>query len=317
MVATLVSFVLALGVEESLLLVSNACFLFVLVLYSLYTRLCDPAASQSVVTTHLCVIAVFPSTVFYHFAYSESLFATLVLLFLIGLRRSWPAWLLAVVAGLASGSRPVGIVFLPILLLYVCAAPRPGGWRLRTAIMLTPLACWGLLAYMAYQAYEFSEPLAFAMTQKHWHTHPSTPLLEQVRSLVTLEPVWGMFVPGSRWHWRAIECHDDFLHSMVFINPIAFVATATLVAVGYYKRLLTKPEALLSALLVLFPYCFRGYDNSMLSTARFCSVAVPCYRVVGTYLAKLPPEFLYFYLALAVYYLGVFSALFSAEYLIF
>jgi hypothetical protein len=144
------------------------------------------------------------------------------------------------------------------------------------------------LAYMGYQYVVFDQPLAFALTQDHFREQPRVALPDKILSLATLEPLWGAMVPSSPFYWERIESHDNPFFSLLFVNPIAFTLTALLTAFGLWKRWLNAREGLLAIGLLALPYITRGYDNSLLGAARFTTVVVPVYLVVGHVLYRLP-----------------------------
>ena len=52
----------------------------------------------------LLALAFFPTTFFFHMAYTESFFVFEVILTLYGMKQGWSMWLLAVVVGLATAT---------------------------------------------------------------------------------------------------------------------------------------------------------------------------------------------------------------------
>ena len=160
-------------------------------------------------------------------ALAESTFLAAALLTMIGIHRRWPLTITAFAAGLATATRPVG-VFLTAAFLWRALFQSTGqiGARLVRAALLAPLACWGLLAYMAYQYVEFGNPFAFAQTQEHWKhqipvAHPT--FAEKAWALVELEPIRGVFDPESRRYWRGADPSHGVLSNLFFWNPVLFV----------------------------------------------------------------------------------------------
>lgn len=301
--------------EVALLLVSNVMLAIAFVVVHGYARAgeSDPASPVPVYT--VAALAFFPPTMFFHIAYSESTFLCVAALALLAVRRRAPDWLVAALAGLASAARPVGVALLPVALLYAWRrSPGAASFALR-ATYLGPLACWGLLAYMAYQQAEFGDPLAFAKTQIHWASHPDPDPGEKAVSLLTLEPIRGAYSPSSPRYWVRFERNHEPIYSLIFLNPIIFVAAAATVVAGAWARRMTSYEAVLAAGLLLIPYVTKGYENSMFSTGRFAAAVLPCYLVWGRLATMLPHPVRIGYVALGSYFLGIFAAMFAADHL--
>jgi hypothetical protein len=224
-------------------------------------------------------------------ALAESIFLATTLFALIGICRLWPLPLTAMAAGLATATRPVGIAVAAAFLWHVLSSSsgRTGARFLR-AVLLAPLACWGLLAYMVYQHVEFGNAFAFAQTQENWthhvpDKHPT--FAEKAGALAKLEPIRGVFDPESKRYWLR-SSRTDLLFNVFFWNPVLFVASAFLVAFGAWRRWLTGPEIVLGTALLAVPYLTRAYEMSMASHARFGAAVIVIYPVIGRILASLP-----------------------------
>jgi hypothetical protein len=233
--------------------------------------------------THLTLLAfgLFPTTFFFRMAYSEGLFLALTLAVMLAVERRTNLWLIALLVGLTTGTRPVGVALVPVFAMHVWQ--RSLTWRIAALnwIALLPFTCWGLLAFMAYQWQAFGDPLAFVKTQAYWSRLPSAPLFEKLGSLAILEPLWGPFVPSSRFYWAEVEHETSPLFSIWIANPILFISTASLVLFGVCKRWLCTREIILAISLLAVPYVTKGYDYNLASGGRFAAVLVPMYLVVG------------------------------------
>jgi hypothetical protein len=199
---------------------------------------------------------------------------------------------LALLAGLGTAVRPVGVALTAAFLWHVLRQPKLSTRaKVGRALVLAPLACWGLLAYMEYQWLVFGTPWAFAQTQEHWNMlapkDRSWPA--KLGALAALEPIWGVYVPGSRRYWAHIISPGAPLFSLTFWNPILFVLAAALLVLGGWKRWLTGSELILGACLLAIPYVTRGYEMSMASHGRFAAVVVVNYLVIGRILARASP----------------------------
>jgi hypothetical protein len=297
-----------LGPTWALLLVSHVCLAAAFVLAAVYLHGRRPPPDRTALSFTLLALGVMPATFFFRMTYSESTFLLLILLFLLGIQRNWPLPTIALIAGLASACRPVGVGLLLPLLLYIWRrSPDRRAFLLRAALF-APLACWGLLAYAAFLYLQFGDPLVFAKTQVHWgRTAPS--LTTKMLALLSYQPIWEIFLwqPPANWSVFAWEQ----------VNPVYFAISVVLIFVGAWQGRLNAYEIALAAMLLLIPYLTRAYEMNMASSARFTAVVFPVYLIIGEYLARLPPAVSAVTLGLSTFFLGAFSALFASGYPIF
>ena len=297
----------------ALILTSNAALLGALVVLARYARARPGDHGDSSAWT-LTAFCVYPAAFFLRMGYSESCFTLFALLMLLGMARRWPPVLIAVCAGLCTATRPVGVAATAAVIYYLARqdAPRPA--RLKRIIFLTPVACSGLLAYMAYQAYEFGDPLAFAHTQEHWTSHApadrSTPA--KIAALATLEPITGIYDAESPRYWAGWQDSDSVLFTLAFWNAPLYLLAVGLVAFGAVRGWLTGPEVVFGAATLLIPYLTRAYEMSMASHARFASVAIPAHLVAGRMLAAMPPPLAGAVCALSATVMVLWTALYAS-----
>ncbi len=142
------------------ILISNVCFLGAVALLArlVAARFGDRAGIEAALL--LCVM---PFGFFMNVAYSESLFLFLVLLSLT-LAGNGRWWWAGTVAGLASGTRLVGLALAPVLLFM---AYRRGARR-SDLVATAALSISGTLAYFVYCASRFDDPLAYFNAQSEW-----------------------------------------------------------------------------------------------------------------------------------------------------
>lgn len=269
---------------------------------------------QETATYALLAMGLLPTTLFFHLAYTESMFLFAALLTLYGIRRSWRAPVVAMVVGLATAVRPVGVALLLPLAFYVwkrSGSKRQAAFRLAYVL---PIACWGLGAYMIFQWWKFGQPLAFALTQTYHRVRPMGSSADKWLALLSWEPIRDTYNPVSPGYWMALHYYPSRLFSLEFANPIYFLGTAALIALGAWKKWLTSYEILLAVPLLAIPYFTRAYEMRMLSQARFASVVFPVYIVLGHLLAKLPIAVSGALLGLSGLFLGIYAALFAAGY---
>ncbi len=142
------------------LIVANCCFLVAVPLLAQLTasQLGEDAGRQAALL--LCVA---PFGFFLNAAYSESLFLALSLGALLLAQRSHYR-LAAILAGLASATRLVGLALLPALLLLAWRRNAPRRDR-GTILLMSPL---GTLAYGVYLAWAIGDPFAYFKAQATW-----------------------------------------------------------------------------------------------------------------------------------------------------
>lgn len=293
-------------------LVSLACLLFGLFVLRFYLQ---EGAGESSATTDswpLVVLCLWPTGLFLRMGYSEALFLLLTLLAMLGLRRGWPGWQVALIIGTATGVRSVGVaLLLPLVWQWWCESKSPALF-VRKGIVLGPLACWGLFAYVIFLNYKFNDPLVFAKTQQFWASRPQLSGVRNLFNLATLEPIWSVFMPGTPAYWKRQTLVSNPLFSFRFFNPVYFVACAGLIAFGAWKKWLTTSEWLLSAGLLGIPYFMQAHRMVMLGHGRFTCVVFPMYIVLGRLLSSAPPFVQAFVVALMGIQLFQWTAMFSS-----
>jgi hypothetical protein len=277
---------------------------------------CSPAhlARVNALQYAMLSMGLLPATFFLRMAYTESMFLFLSVLTLYGIHRRWPLGALAVTVGLATAVRPVGVALLVPLSWYVVQSSDSKMASLRRLGLTLPLACWGLAGYVIFQAVEFHQPFAFAITQHYHRVRPFGTFTDEVLSLLSWEPIREAYNPGSPGYWQALGHVPSRLFSLDFMNPIYLCATAALIAIGAWKRLLTSYEILLALPLIAIPYFTRAYEMRMLSQARFMVVVFPAYIVLGHLLSRLPRMVACAILAFSGFLMGSLAALFAAGY---
>lgn len=297
-----------LGPTWALLLVSHTCLAAAFVVAAAYIRGRRLIREQNAGVFSLLAMGVMPATFFFRMTCSESTFLLLSLLFLLGLQREWPLLVVALIAGLASASRPVGVALLLPLLIYIWHRSRHLVPFLGRAAVALLLGSWGLIAYAGFLYAWFDVPWAFAQTQVHWG-RPAPSLAVKAEALLSYQPIWEAFL------FRPVAERSMF--SWQLVNPTYFVASAVLVALGTWRRWLDAYEVSLAVMLLLIPYVTRAYEMEMGASARFAAVVFPVYLVVGGCLARLSSVISAGLLCISAFFLGAFSALFASQYQVF
>jgi hypothetical protein len=305
----------------ALLIVSNLMLLLSFVLFSVYLRAKWPNVPANVRSSVVGIFALWPAGFFFRMTYSESTLLFFLLIFLYGITRRWPLPVLAVLAGFVTATRPVGVAATAAFFWYVVTDTSRGGVlrRLLLALVYTPIAAWGLFAYMGYQYERFGNPLAFAQTQEHWTNgaplHPEP--WEKVESLMAGEPIWGCYDHLSIRYWGRGDSTGNIFFNWTFWNPIFFVGAFVMVVIGATLSWLTGTEAILGFGLLAIPYATRAFEMSMASHGRFAAVVIPAYIVAGCLLRGSGEGIFRAFLIVCSPILTIWSGLFATAHLFF
>jgi hypothetical protein len=235
------------GHDLAALLISNGCFLLGLMLvYRIALRYFSaPGAALAI-----WVLAVWPWSIFYSYAYGESLELALVAgAFLLMERRAW-LWA-GLVAGIAGASRPTGILtglgFVGELIdrIWRRAPTQPSsrGGGLMVVFLGGVLSSLGIVAFGLILLRETGNPLGFLHAQNQWiGPHPRNPLfpITSVVRLITKHSVLDTEAPvllvllafagGIIWSFRRLPFRYG-------LWGLGFIALA--IIDGYYVRSFT------------------------------------------------------------------------------
>ncbi len=239
------------------LLVANAAAVAGVVGFWLWVR---EVAGAAAAERSVRWLLVFPFSFFFHTIYAESLFLALVAFGFLAARRGHWAWA-GVLGGLASASRPLGVLLFPAFAWALWEARRAGrAVRVRDllSVLLVPA---GLGAYAAYLWAAFGTPFA------SWDAHAAG---WSVRFQWDLVGYWRearlMLSHGPRAH-----SYTHLLDSLRIILPLCFIA----LTVGVFRRLGTGP-GLFTAGAVTVAILFAPE-----SLGREFLAAVPAFAVAG------------------------------------
>jgi hypothetical protein len=294
----------------SLLIVSNGFCLAAFLLMSAYLRQRRQSPGEPSDMENFAVLAMglLPMTFFFRMPYSETMFLSLAILSIYGISRNWPLAIIAMIVGLATATRPVGIALLLPLAWHVWKTSGTKSRAIRRLIYALPLACWGLLGFMLFQYIRFGQPLAFAQTQENINP---IPMLDKLLALLSWEPIREAYNPTSPAYWKGGQNYSpSCLFSMQFFNPIYWIGAVLLIGLGWWNRWLTIYETLLSVPLLAIPYVTLGHEVAMNSQARYVTVVFPIYIVMGKIMARLPLLVSAAILALSGFFLGAYAGLF-------
>jgi len=260
----------------------------------------------------LLALGLIPTSFFFRMAYSESLFLLTVVSFLDAVERRRPPLVIAIIVGMATACRPVGIALILPFADHLWNRSSSVRNFLGKCGYLLPISFSGIAGYMLYLKLEFGEPLAFVKTQTHWALRGSVSLEGKLAALVTLEPIRRLFDPSLRVYWGNYEPSVNPLLSLHVFDYVFFVTAFALIVFGVHRRWLLRTEWMASALLLLIPFWASAYEVDMRSMGRYSSVAVPIYLVVGRILAGLPPPAAAALLASSGFLMGSYAALFAS-----
>jgi hypothetical protein len=275
--------------EWALVATAHAALGAVFVVSVRYLELRNVPRSPPIIVWMLAALAFFPAGLFLRFAYSESLFLLLVLLALIQFRRGAAPAVSALVVGLATATREVGVALLLPWVLNTWNSASTRASAIARVLLLSPLACWGILSWMTYQYFAFGDPLAFVEAHDQWWVRGRAHWTTELLLGLSLEPVLAVYDPTTDAFWGNRTDSSPWYINLRFWNPIVFVGAVALTVLGASKRWLNSSELALSAGLLLVPYFTRGYDMAMSSMSRFVAVAFPIYLVAGHIFARWPP----------------------------
>jgi len=306
-----------LSAAASLLVVSHICLLVTLIIYHRLMRLRfgrDETADVS-----LMVLAVLPTTFFWRMAYSESPFVMMEVLFLYGMQRKWSCERLAVVVGVATSFRLVGLaMLLPVAMEFadrsLTKTSRLTLRRLWQGCLVVAISLSGICAFMMFQWIRFGDAMLFAKGQESYFLRPPVNALDHWYRLVTLEPVWATYLPESDCYWYRHARTPGMLLNLQFWNPIWFSLTCGLVFWGWFRRILTDTESALGAALLLIPYIGRAEEFCMGCQARYATAAIPAIIVLGQLLSGTPAIVRAGVVIAGVSLLTLYSAMFGAWY---
>lgn len=306
-----------LDVGESLLAVSNVCFLVTLFLIDFYCRLRYPTEPRSLARHAILALCLLPNSYFFRLAYSESLFIMLAALVLVGIELRWAPAGVAAIIGAATATRSVGVGLIPALLFSVWRHSPSTAAFLRKSLYIVPLSCWGLAAFLAFLGWRFGAPLAFIEAQSYLRFHSEASAAVKFGELLTLEPVWGQFVANPpAISDRSVGLIRHFIETRM-IDRLSFLLTAFFIVLGAKRRWLNPCEWIASACLLLIPYVTVGYGSYMNSMGRYAAAVVPAYLVVGRLLCRVSGPTVATLAGMSGLALGLYSALFSAWYSVF
>ncbi len=234
-------------------LVSNAAFLGALVVLYALTKM---ELSEGHARKAVLYLALFPTSFFFLAPYSESLFLLLcVSAFWFARRDRWGA--AALVGLLAAGTRSIGIVIAPALLVEALLQWRERGVPLMPRAGAAVAVVLGPLSYLFYWQIRFADPWAPFAVQKQW----------QRAAVFPLQTLGEAITQARRQQGYALL---DLLVVGVILLALVVGLAKLRPAYSFYGWL---------SLLVPLSYPFQG--RALLSVPRFCVVLFPAFWVLA------------------------------------
>lgn len=244
------------------LIISNlAIFLSLIILYRLVLIDFDHKVAQKTII----FLLLFPTSFFFGFVYTESLFLFFVLASFYAARKK--SWLLVGILGaLASNTRIVGILLLPALLYE--------GWeqyKLKNSkfairnllpVLMIPL---GLLSYMRYLMINFKDPLMFVHVQTSFGAGRSS------GKIILLYQVFYRYLK------MILTTKFDPLYFTVWLELSMAVSFIYLLIMAYKKQI--RASYLVFA---VFAFLVPTLSGTFLSMPRFVLILFPCFIFLGT-----------------------------------
>jgi Mannosyltransferase (PIG-V) len=185
-------------------------------------------------------LLVFPTTLFLSSVYPHALFLALAVASTYYARHG-AGWRAGGLAAMATLTRPYGALLL-VPLAWELAASRPPVERARWApLALVPAA---LLAWVAFQAWRFGDPLAFLEAQRAWNRAPSAPwhILDpyiQGRAVLYgfadtwLDLAFALgYAAAIVAAWRCLRPSYALLATLLFLVPLATGSTQSMTRLG-------------------------------------------------------------------------------------
>ncbi len=303
----------SLGIAPPLFGVVLSCMCFMLVVMCMSTYI---GTSNSALTWTLFCFSCFPASLFFRLAYSESLFLLLEMLMLLGLRKGWPSGWLSLIAALAMLTRPVGIALWVCLLWSrrqtICESTLKPQYRIMNVVKLVipALVCVGL--WCGWSRLYMGTWFPFIDAQRAWQMRWHGTSVWLWKSLL-FEPLTSPWNSAHSGFWQYFA-PASLLGNYVAWNWIMWVIIVSVLIFGYRRRWLNSEELLLSFLLIAIPYLLQGYRTCFISQARYASMALPFYLLVGRALADWPRDARTLVLVLSTLLLFVFAAQYGAGY---
>lgn len=286
--------------QLALVLVSHAFGLAAVTLFIRWGQALTRAADGAALRGSLMLCA-FPTAIYFSVGYSESVFLTLIAAALL-LQCTGRPWGAALCCGLATATRPTGVVLALVLALMnlrplltrlagktrtpdatpaVEARPRHGAVRvlIRSGVCGV-LSISGLLAYQAFLWRHTGRPDALAVVQSNWERHDAE--RHTLRNLLALQPV---LEPAIKPFKYAIRGQLAKLAEPESWNSLVNIAMLGLAVYGLVRPGPIPRETFLFPIVqFLMGYLADPYSGDrLIGIARYQLAALPCFLLLGSF----------------------------------
>ena len=266
------------------ILLSNVIFL--LALFFVYGVARESGLDEWAADRAVFYLAAYPASYFYSLPLTESMFLAVAAACLYaGRRRLW--WLAGCLGALASATRVVGVLLMPVLFL-LDLQTYGRAWR-RASVLWLCLVPAGLLAFMLHLYAVTGDAFAFRSAVAAWGRAPGfflSPLLSYLSEPSLIAVPW------------------DFRLLNFFTPVLALVCGAVL---------LRRRQWALGAFTILIVAVALSTHNSLHSQARYAMVAFPLYFVLAS-AARTRPRLDQTIAALSLTLLALLTALLAANF---
>lgn len=236
------------------------------------------------------VLSAYPPAMFFSAAYADGLLVLWVALtlWLLEHRRVWSAGL---ICGLATATRPTGLVLAAVLMLWAIQHRPKCPWPRQLARLgaLGMLSISGLLAYQLYLWHYYQRPDAFVAVQSNWEK--TDPQDNPVLWIVTLKPVLQPALGPLKY---ALRGDIERLLTPVRWNALWNVILVTIGIIGLARPGPVPRVFFLLPILVFLeawlPDPCRGHR--LLGIARYQLMALPSFLLLAAWMTTRWPALL-------------------------
>ncbi len=273
-------------------LVSNLSFFLALV--GLY-KLVRLDYSEKIATLTIILLLIFPTSFYFAGVYTESLFLALVIWsFYFARKGKW--FLASVLGGLASGTRVIGIILLPVLFVEWYKEKKRKTKDL-LSLLIIPL---GLIIYMYYLKQTSGDWLAFL------HTLPSFGEQRSGNPILLPQVFYRYFVkiiPSLSYSYFPVV----FTTFLEILTGLLFLFLSI---IGFFRLRISY------ALFLALGYLIPTLSGSFSSLPRYVLVLFPAFILISLWLSKTPKLIQISVFVILFILLGLSLSLFSRGYFI-
>lgn len=244
----------------------------------------------------LLFLLLFPTSFYFVAVYTESLFlAVIVWSFYFARKKNW--LLACVLAGVASATRIIGLVMLPVILIEWHQSSKEN--RELKTLLLLPICLTGILAYMLFLYYQTNDFFAFKTSLQMVYGE------QRSDTLVLLPQVLYRYIfkifPNMNW----LYLHGSFSLLLEFLSAMLFLV---LTLYSAFKMRLSY------AFYMAAGYVIPTLSGSFSSMGRYVLVLFPGFIIMAVLVSRMRKRFQYLTLGLMIVLLAVTTALFSRGY---